>query len=220
MGLSHVLLPDVSSLPIDAIMDVRTRLGDSLDPMRAEMLRLTEDLRQLVGASTDSATIAAEADLHTRQYEAPSIDSQDGTVADSKNFEQVTRLPIKHPRFDQQSLWRSGYRARRAGRPSRAGGLLVNPGLIRIAGANNVALLSILRLLAVARALLAVALARQDRFESLLLARFQIESVPLNFLNDFLLQNYALEAPQRVFQSLTVLNVDLGQRSPPYSWPK
>jgi hypothetical protein len=31
------------------------------------------------------------------------------------------------------------------------------------------------------------------------------------------LQNYALEAPQRVFQSLTVLNVDLGQRSPPYS---
>ena len=94
MGLSHVLLPDVSSLPIDAIMDVRTRLGDSLDPIRAEMLRLTEDLRQLVGASTDSATIAAEADLHTRQYEAPSIDSQDGTVADSKNFEQVTRLPM------------------------------------------------------------------------------------------------------------------------------
>ena len=25
---------------------------------------------------------------------APSIDSQDGTVADSKNFEQVTRLPM------------------------------------------------------------------------------------------------------------------------------
>jgi hypothetical protein len=62
MGLSRVLLPDVSSLPIDAIMDVRTCLRDSLDPMRAEMLRLTEDLRQLVGGSTDSAVIAAEAD--------------------------------------------------------------------------------------------------------------------------------------------------------------
>ena len=46
-----------------------------------------------------------------------------------------------------------------------------------------------------ARALLAVALACQDGFDSLLLTWFQIESVPLNFLNDFLLQNLALEAP-------------------------
>jgi hypothetical protein len=61
-SLSRVLLPDVSDLPIEAIMDVRSRLQDSLDPMRGEMLRLTEELRQLVGSSTDSAAIAAEAD--------------------------------------------------------------------------------------------------------------------------------------------------------------
>jgi hypothetical protein len=81
-------------------------------------------------------------------------------------------------------------------------------------------LLAIWLWLAVARALLAVALACQDRFDSLLLTWFQIESVPLNFLNDFLLQNLALESPQRVLQSFTILNVDLGQLSPPYSWQK
>jgi len=75
-------------------------------------------------------------------------------------------------------------------------------------------LLSIWLWLAVARALLAVALVCQDRFDSLLLTWFHIESVPLNFLNDFLLQNLAFEAPQRVLQSFTILNVDLGQRSP------
>src|ERR1700693_4696565 len=78
-------------------------------------------------------------------------------------------------------------------------------------------LLAIWLRLAVARALLTVALTCQDRFDSLLLTWFQIESVPLNFLNNFLLQNLALEAPQRVLQSFTILNVDLGQRSPPYS---
>src|SRR5580704_9635608 len=78
-------------------------------------------------------------------------------------------------------------------------------------------LLSIWLRLAVARALLAVALTCQDRFDSLLLTWFQIESVPLNFLNDFLLKNLAFESPQRVFQSFTILNVDLGQQSPPYS---
>ena len=56
-------------------------------------------------------------------------------------------------------------------------------------------LLAIWLWLAVARALLAVALACQDRFDSLLLTWFQIESVPLNFLNDFLLENLALETP-------------------------
>jgi hypothetical protein len=55
-------------------------------------------------------------------------------------------------------------------------------------------LLAIWLRLAVARALLAVALACQDRLDSLLLTWFQIESVPLNFLNNFLLQNLALEA--------------------------
>jgi len=87
-------------------------------------------------------------------------------------------------------------------------------------GLWSAVLLAIWLWLALARALLAVALACQDRFDSLLLTWFQIESVPFDLLNDFLLQNLALEAPQRVLQSFTILNVDLGQRSPPYSWQK
>ena len=78
------------------------------------------------------------------------------------------------------------------------------PGEARVpAGAANAlrlelwsaVLMSIWLWLAVARALLTVALACQDRFDSLLLTWFQIERMPLNVLNDFLLQNLALEAP-------------------------
>ena len=58
---------------------------------------------------------------------------------------------------------------------------------------------------AVAVALFAVALACQGGLEALLLARLQIESVPLNFLDDVLLQDFTLEAPQRVFQRFTFL---------------
>jgi hypothetical protein len=46
------------------------------------------------------------------------------------------------------------------------------------------------------------------------LARLQIESVPLGFFDDVLLQNLAFEAPERVFKGFTILNVDLGQVSP------
>ena len=60
----------------------------------------------------------------------------------------------------------------------------------------------------------AVALARQRRFNAFLLARLQIESVPLDFFDDVLLQNLALEAPERVLKGFTILNVDLGQVSP------
>ena len=62
-------------------------------------------------------------------------------------------------------------------------------------GLRRAVLLAIWLWLAVARALLAVALARQHRFDSLLLTWFQIERMPLNVLNDFLLKNLALEAP-------------------------
>jgi len=68
----------------------------------------------------------------------------------------------------------------------------------------------------VAITFLAVALARQSGFDSLLLTRLQIESVSLHFLNDVLLQNFALEPPERVLKGFTVPNVDLGQRSPPF----
>ena len=62
----------------------------------------------------------------------------------------------------------------------------------------------------VAIAFLAVALPRQRGFDSLLLTCLQIESVSLHFLNDVLLQNFALEAPERVLKSFTILNADLG----------
>jgi hypothetical protein len=68
----------------------------------------------------------------------------------------------------------------------------------------------------VAIAFLAVALARERGFDSLLLTRLQIESVSLYFLNDILLHNFALEATERVLKGFTILNVDLSQRSPPF----
>ena len=62
-------------------------------------------------------------------------------------------------------------------------------------------------------ALFAVALARQRRFIAFLLARLQIESVPLDFFDDVLSQNLALEAAQRILKGITILNADLGQVS-------
>jgi hypothetical protein len=62
MGMSRLLLPDVSDLPIGGIMDLREKMKDSLDPMRAEMLRLTDDLRKLVGTSHDPNLLTAEVD--------------------------------------------------------------------------------------------------------------------------------------------------------------
>jgi hypothetical protein len=59
-GMSRLLLRDVSSLPIDGIMELRHKLKDSLDPMRAEMLGLTEDLRKIVGSSRDPNLLTAE----------------------------------------------------------------------------------------------------------------------------------------------------------------
>ena len=47
----------------------------------------------------------------------------------------------------------------------------------------------------VAASLFAVAFACQGGLNPLLLARFQIESVAFNFLDDVFLQNFTLEAP-------------------------
>jgi hypothetical protein len=42
-------------------------------------------------------------------------------------------------------------------------------------------------------------------------ARLQIESVPLDFFDNVLLKDLTLEAPERVLNCFTVLNVDLSQ---------
>jgi hypothetical protein len=62
MSLSRLLLPDVSNLPVEAIMDIRDRLQDSLDPVRAELLRLTEDLQLIVSKNQNKDSIFAESD--------------------------------------------------------------------------------------------------------------------------------------------------------------
>ena len=65
---------------------------------------------------------------------------------------------------------------------------------------------------AVARALLAVALACQQCLDALLLTWLQIERVPFDLLDDVLLLDFALEASERAFQGFTILYVDFGQR--------
>jgi hypothetical protein len=57
--------------------------------------------------------------------------------------------------------------------------------------------------------LLAIAFSRKCRFYALLLARLQIESVPLNVFDDVLLQNFAFEASQRAFQAFAFMNLNL-----------
>ncbi len=62
-AVCRLLLPDVSTLPFAAIAEIRDRSKDVLNPMRAELLRLTEDLRKLVGEkATDPAIIKVEAE--------------------------------------------------------------------------------------------------------------------------------------------------------------
>src|SRR6516225_11633003 len=67
----------------------------------------------------------------------------------------------------------------------------------------------------VARPALTIALARQRRLNPLLLAWFQIERVPFDFFNDVFLEDFALEAPQRVIERFAFLKPYLGQRESP-----
>lgn len=62
MSMSRLLLPDISNLPVDAIVELRSQLQDSLDPVRAELLRLTEELRKVAVTAQDRGTITIEAD--------------------------------------------------------------------------------------------------------------------------------------------------------------
>lgn len=65
--------------------------------------------------------------------------------------------------------------------------------------------------------LLAIAFSRQCRFYTLPLARFQIEGVPLDVLDDVLLQDFAFEALQRAFQAFAFVNLNLSQALHPVS---
>jgi hypothetical protein len=65
--------------------------------------------------------------------------------------------------------------------------------------------------LAVPGPLLAIAFSRQCRFYTLLLARFQIEGVPLDVFNNVFLEHFAFEALQRAFQAFAFVNLNLSQ---------
>jgi hypothetical protein len=61
-AMGRLLLPDVSHLPVAAIVEMRSDIGDTLGPMRAEMLHLTEVLRTFVeDDQQDRAKLQAEA---------------------------------------------------------------------------------------------------------------------------------------------------------------
>jgi hypothetical protein len=66
-------------------------------------------------------------------------------------------------------------------------------------------------LLGIPGTLFAVALTRQSFLGTLLLTRFQVEGMPLDFLNDVLLLDLALETAQRAFQGFSILDVDFCQ---------
>jgi len=62
---------------------------------------------------------------------------------------------------------------------------------------------------------LAEALSSQRCLSALLLARLQVEGVPLNVLDDVLLKDFSLEALERAFQALAFVHVNFSQRDSP-----
>ena len=70
--------------------------------------------------------------------------------------------------------------------------------------------------LAVSGALFAGAFASQGLLDSLLLARLQIESVPLDVLDDVLLQDLSFKALQRAFQAFAIMKLNFSQRNSPH----
>jgi hypothetical protein len=61
----------------------------------------------------------------------------------------------------------------------------------------------------------AVAFTRERRLNALFLARFQVKRVPFDLFNDVFLEDFTLEAPQRIIQRFTFLESNLGQRKSP-----
>ncbi|MEM9670764.1 MAG: hypothetical protein AAF950_17770 [Pseudomonadota bacterium] len=72
-AIQRVLLPDVSELTLEQIKALQDRSKDELDPMRAEMLRLTEDLRKMVGDDWDTNDLAREAENLIATRVEPSV---------------------------------------------------------------------------------------------------------------------------------------------------
>ena len=67
------------------------------------------------------------------------------------------------------------------------------------------------RLLSVASSLFTVAFARQRFLGALLLTWFQVERMPLDFLDDVFSLHLALKTPQRALQGFSILDVYFSQ---------
>ncbi|MGA3237018.1 MAG: hypothetical protein ABSG03_11975 [Bryobacteraceae bacterium] len=61
--MSRLLLPEVSTLPISALAELRDKLSGVLVPMRAEILRFIDELRKAVGDEPEQSALQAEADI-------------------------------------------------------------------------------------------------------------------------------------------------------------
>jgi hypothetical protein len=59
--MSRLLLPDVAKLPIPAIAELKAKVQPYLDPARADMLRLSKQLREMVKGNESPNAIAREA---------------------------------------------------------------------------------------------------------------------------------------------------------------
>lgn len=66
-------------------------------------------------------------------------------------------------------------------------------------------------LLDISRALLAIPFAGQGFLGPLFLARFQVEGVPLDLLDDVFLLHFPLEPAKGAFQSFALLDMDFRQ---------
>ena len=66
-------------------------------------------------------------------------------------------------------------------------------------------------LLGVASPLFTVAFARQRFLGTLLFTRFQVERMPLDFLDDVFSLHLALKAPERALQGFSILDVYFSQ---------
>ena len=87
--LSEIYFPNVSSLPLLEVVELKDKVKDELNPMRAEMLRLTEELRKMVKDESSEEEVAREAEnlIRTR-------------------VEPVVREVNKHIREQLNSRWR------------------------------------------------------------------------------------------------------------------
>jgi len=86
-AMQRVLLPDVSELSFEQLEVLRDKAKDELEPMRAEMLLLTEDLRKMVGQDYDTNNLAREAENLIATRVEPSVRDLNSRIrSDVKQF--------------------------------------------------------------------------------------------------------------------------------------